>query len=320
MGSPGSRRHAREGTVQRDVGSHRENPPVATLHPAGTLSEEQWTAAYGAAVAKPSVEAYEPLFRDIAVTAGMAGLAAGFVPSTVPVSDGKTAKAGLNMTLNTSDEPGHTGWVNKNGVFGLPLKLDRRTPPDVSIAIILSPRALGPDKALSLRAARHEMVHARHKMKVLDAVKDWQSSTGRGQPGFDEWLKEQAKRRKNPISALDVALIGKGAKNGAANTEVLGYVEGFTNDFHRRPATAAQAGPAFFELLGAVETRKLYTWAQADPAVQAEALTRLREYHGTLDIDHQRLWKEWLDQQLAKAANDKTGRKDFLNRLTAFVT
>jgi hypothetical protein len=66
-------------TVQRDVGSHRENPPVSTLQPAGTLSEEQWTAAYRAAVAKPSVEAYEPLFRDIALTAGMAELAAAFV-------------------------------------------------------------------------------------------------------------------------------------------------------------------------------------------------------------------------------------------------
>jgi hypothetical protein len=54
--------------------------------------------------------------------------------------------------------------------------------------------------------------------------------------------------------------------------------------------------------------------------VQAEALTRLREYRGTLDIDHQRLWKEWLDKELAKAANDKTGRKDFLARFTAFVT
>ena len=306
-------------TVQRDVGSHRENPPVATLHPAGTLSEEQWTAAYGAAVAKPSVEAYEPLFRDIAVTAGMAGLAAGFVPSTVPVSDGKTTKPGLNMTLNTSDEPGHTGWVDKHGVFGLPLKLDRRTAPDVSIAIILSPRALGPTRRCRY-APRGTRCHARHKVKVLEAVKDWQSSSGRRQPDFNEWLKQQAKRRNNPISALDVALIGRGAKNAAANTEVLAYVEGFTTDFHRRPATAAQAGPAFFELLGAVETRKLYTWAQADPAVQVEALTRLREYHGTLDIDHQRLWKEWLDKQLAKAANDKTGRKDFLNRLTAFVT
>jgi hypothetical protein len=307
-------------TVQRDVGSHRENPPVSTLQPAGTLSEEQWTAAYRAAVAKPSVEAYEPLFRDIALTAGMAELAAGFVPSTVPVSDGKTAKPGLDMTLNTSDEPGHTAWVDKNGAFGVPLKLDSGTAPDVSVAIILSPRALSPDKALSLRSARHEMVHARHKTKVLEGVKAWQSSPGRRQPGFDEWLKQQATKKTNPISALDVALIGSGAKNGAANTKVLAYVEGFMTDFHRRLATAAQTGPAFFELLGAVETRKLYTWAQADPAVQVEALARLREYRDTLDIDHQWLWREWLDKELAKAANDKTGRKDFLARLTAFVT
>ena len=46
----------------------------------------------------------------------------------------------------------------------------------MSIAIILSPQALGPDRALSLRAARHEMVHVRHKMKCSKAVKDWQSS------------------------------------------------------------------------------------------------------------------------------------------------
>ena len=270
-------------------------------------------------MAKPSVEAYQPLFRDIAVTAGMAELAAGFVPSPVPMTDGTKARPGLNMTLNTSGEPGHTGWVDKNGAFGVPLKLDKTAPPDLSIAIKLTPQALSRDKALSLRTARHEMVHARHKMKVLDAVKAWQSS-GRRRPDFDEWLKQQARKNKNPMSALDVALISRGVRNGAANTEVLAYVEGFTTAFHRRPAIAAQAGPAFFELLGVVETRKLYTWAQADPAVQAEALSRLREYYATLGSDHQRLWKEWLDKEVVKAAKDKTGRKDFLTRLTAFVT
>ena len=76
---------------------------------------------------------------------------------------------------------------------------------------------------------------------------------------------------------------------------------------HRRPGRAA-----FFELLGAVETNKLCTWVQANPAVQLEALIRLREYRATLDPDHQRLWKEWLDTTLASAASDKTGRKDFL--------
>ena len=54
--------------------------------------------------------------------------------------------------------------------------------------------------------------------------------------------------------------------------------------------------------------------------MQAEALTRLREYHTTLDGDHQRLWKEWLDKEVSKAAKDKTGRKGFLTRVAAFVT
>jgi hypothetical protein len=319
-------RHARaaevtgRGTVQRDVGSHQENPPVTTVHPTGSLSEAEWTAAYRAALAHPTVGAYEPLFRDIALTAGMAGLAAGFVPSTVPVSDGKTASPGLNMTLDTSNEAGHTGWVDKSGAYGQPLKLDGGSPADRSIAIILSPHALAAEKALSLHTARHEMVHAAHMAKVLEAVKAWQSSPARGRPGFDEWLTQQAKKKRDPMSALDVALIKKGAKDGQADTEVLAYVEGFTTDFHRRPATAAGAGSAFFELLGVVETRKLYTWAQADPAVKAEALTRLQEYHAKLDIDHQRVWKEWLDKQVANAAHDKTGRKDFLTKLTAFVT
>jgi hypothetical protein len=121
------------------------------------------------------------------------------------------------------------------------------------------------------------------------------------------------------MSALDVALLGKGAKNAVANTEVLAYVEGFTTDFHRRQATKDDAGPAFFELLGVVETRKIYTWKQADEAVRVEALARLRQYHATLNVNHQRLWKQWLDNQLPKAANDTTGRKEFLSRLTTFV-
>lgn len=304
--------------VQRDTRSHRENPPVGALQPAGTLSEAQWTTAYRAAAGNPSTKAYQPLFRDIALTAGMDGLGTGFVPGTIPVSDGKTARPGLNMTLDRGSEPGHTGWVDRGGAFGVPFKLDKAKPPDLTIAVILSPGALSPDKGLSLRTVRHEMVHARHKQKVLDAVRAWQSTPARGRPGFDDWLRQQAGRTKNPMSALDVALIGKGVRDGAADTEVLAYVEGFTNDFHRRPATLAQAGPSFAELLGAVETTKLFTWKQADPAVQAEAITRLREYHPTLDVDHQRLWKQWLDQQLGRSGNDKP-RKDFLQRLAAFV-
>ena len=157
---------------------------------------------------------------------------------------------------------------------------------------------LNADKGLSLHTVRHEMVHARHKLKVLEAVKDWQSLPVRGRPSFGDWLGQQTRKRKGAMSALDAVLIGKGVQDLAANTEVLAYVEGFVNSYHRRAPTLADSGPAFFELLGAVETDRLFTWAQADPAVKDEALTRLREYHATLDVPRQRLWKQWLDQQL----------------------
>jgi hypothetical protein len=160
------------------------------------------------------------------------------------------------------------------------------------------------------------MVHVRHKMKMLDALRAWQASERRS--GFEEWLKGYAKKSK--ISALDIALVKEGARDAAADTEVFAYVEGFTNDFHRRRPTTEDVAVSFFELLGAVETRRLYTWKQADPSVRQEALTRLREYHATLDADHQRLWKgEWLDKQRAAATKDTAGRKDFLTQLSAFV-
>jgi hypothetical protein len=312
--------------VQR-AGSHPENAPVATLTPPGSLTEAQWTAAYRAAKAKSSPAAFEPLIRDIAVTAGMEALGSGFVPAPVPLSDGKTAKPGLNMTMNTRDEPAHAGWVDSSGKYGVPFELDRTKPPDRQIAVILSIGVLNADKGLSLHIVRHEMVHARHKQKVLDAVKAWQALPVRGRPSFGDWLGQQTRKRKGAMSALDAALVGKGVQDLKANTEVLAYVEGFVNSYHRRAPTLADSGPAFFELLGAVETDKLFTWAQADPAVKDEALTRLREYHATLDVPHQRLWRQWLDQQLPRAGKDDSkdvdngrARKDFLTRLGAFVT
>jgi hypothetical protein len=303
--------------VQRKATTHPENPPI-TARPAGSLTDQQWTAAYRAATDKPSAGAYAVLFRDIALAAGMTALGAGFVPATVPASDGKTARPGLNMNLDPTDEPGHTGWVDKSGAFGVPLTVGKAAAPSLSVAIILSPTALAPEKELSLRTARHEMVHARHKLKVLDALAVWQKVPARRRPDFQEWLRLQSASKK--MSALDVALIGKGAQNGVSNTEVLAYVEGFTTDFHRRPATEAGAWMAFFELLGVVETRKVFPWKGAEKAVQGEALARLREYHATLPVAYQRLWKQWLDKQLAGNPSEKDGRKDFLTRLTAFVT
>ena len=197
-----------------------ENPPVSTLNPTGTMTEPQWTAAYKAAVAQPSVAGYEALFRDIAVTAGMDQIP-GFNLSSIPTSDGKTAQPGLNFTLK-SGETGHTAWIDKSGKFGVRLNPTKKHPPDVSIGVIVGPVALTSDKGLSLRTIRHEMVHVRHKLKVLEAVRSWQAAPGA--TGLDDWLKAQVATKK--MSGLDQALVGMGAKDVASNTEVLGYVEG----------------------------------------------------------------------------------------------
>jgi hypothetical protein len=299
-------------TVQRAPSP--ENPPVGTLNPTGTMSDQQWTAAYKAAVAKPSEAAYQALFRDIAVTAGLDQIPGFALPSPIPTSDGKTAQPGLNFTLKAG-ETGHTAWIDKNGKWGVKLNPSKKRAPDVSIGIVLGPLALDAEKGLSLRTIRHEMVHARHKVKVLEAVKAWQ--TGSGKAGLDDWLTGQVAKKK--MSDLDLALISKGAQDAASNTEVLGYVEGFTNDFHRRAATMAAAQMSFFELLGVVITEKVYPWAGADPAVRQEALARLKDYRDRLDPDHQRLWKEWLDRESGKVVKDQPGRTDFLKALSAFV-
>ena len=309
---------AGRGIVQR-AGSNPEFAPVGTLTPPGSLTDTQWATAIAAARATPSAAAYEPLIRDIAITAGMPALGAGFVPARVPVTDGKTAQPGLNMSMDPADKPGHAGWVDGSGAYGVPFRLDRTGPPDRRVAVILSVGILKAEKALSLQTVRHEMVHARHKQKVLEAVTAWQALPARGRPAFSEWLTRQTRKRTGPMSALDAVLIGKGAQDLGVNTEILAYVESFVTSFHRRGPTLADAGPAFFELLGAVQTDRFDTWKQADPTVQAEALTRLREYHATLDRPHQRLWRQWLDRQLERVGKDRY-RKDFLTRLGAFVS
>jgi hypothetical protein len=301
-------------SLQRAPTTHPENPPVTDLHPTGTMSDREWEDTYKAAKQAGTVDAYRPLFRDIAQTAGMDKLP-GFDLSTLPATDGKTAKPGLNITADASGDPGHTAWVDKDGTWGVRLNLSAK-PSEVSVGVILTPRALTADKATSLGTVRHEMVHAKHHVMVLDAVRQWRKSAGKS--GFDEWLTDQVKLKK--MSKLENALIGKVSKDANADTEVLGYVEGFMNVFHRRAPTFDLGRLSFFELLGAVRTSKLDTWRQADPAVQDEAMARLQEYYKTLDADHQKLWKDLLDDRKTKLpAKDTANEKDFLARLSVFV-
>ncbi|HWJ52989.1 MAG TPA: hypothetical protein VNT24_06400, partial [Propionibacteriaceae bacterium] len=55
---------------------------------------------------------------------------------------------------------------------------------------------------------------------------------------FDEWLKQQTKRKESPMSALDVALISKGAKKEWLDKQRAAAAKDTTGrkDFLTRPA------------------------------------------------------------------------------------
>ena len=117
-----------------------------------------------------------------------------------------------------------------------------------------------------------------------------------------------------------MVLVQKGAQGGQVNTEVLAYVEGFMTEYHLTKPTKDGTAMAFFELLGAVETKKYLTWRQADQKVRDEALARLKGYWATLGPQHQERWKEWVANGVANHGADTTGRKEFFAALAAFVT
>ena len=296
-----------------------DHPPIKDLVPAGTLDEKAWTALHQQAKAvlakgDPGAEAmYLTLLGDAATVAGITVLP-GFDPKQIHVYKG-TAKPGLNLSLDRADEPGHVGWVDAAGKFGVPLDFSKGVPA-VHAGLMISPNAFKDEKAMSMRTIRHEMLHVRHRQITLDAVTKWDAA-GR-KPPFAEWVAKNAKRLK--LSDADVALvIDKGSRGGQVDTEVLAYVEGFMTEYHLSPATKHGPDMAFVELLGAVETTKFRTWRQAHADVRKEAMARLRDYYATLGTAHRQRWKEWVDVGVAKHGDDKTGRKEFYAALATFV-
>ncbi len=123
---------------------------------------------------------YLRLLADAATVAGVTVLP-GFDPKQIHVYRG-TAKAGLNLSLDRGDEPGHVGWVDAAGKFGVPLDFSKSVPA-VQAGLMISPNAFNDEKAMSMRTIRHEMVHVRHRQITLDAVTKWDAA-GR-QPTFE---------------------------------------------------------------------------------------------------------------------------------------
>jgi hypothetical protein len=306
------------GLVTPVVQAKRDFAPIKDLTPSGAIDSSTWTSTHQqarAALAKGDASTAESLYRqlyaDAATIAGVATLP-GFDPKQITV--GRSAKGGLNLSLDAGDKPGHTGWVDSGGTFGVPLDFSKGVPA-VQVGLMVSPSAFKDDKELSMRTIRHEMVHAHHHVMTLDAIKRWDAA-GR-KPGFEAWVDKHAKDLH--LSDVDLVMVKKVAVGGEVDTEVLGYVEGFMTEFHLAPATKAGSGAAFFELLGAVETSKYRTWQQANDKVKKEALARLQDYYGTLDAAHRKHWKDWVDDGVAKSGSDKTGRKEFYAALATFV-
>ena len=302
------------------VQAKREHPPITDLVPAGTLDVATWTATHRQAKkaladgdAATAETLYVRLLTDAATVAGVSVV--GFDPTQIHVVRG-TSKPGLNLSLDRRDEPGHVGWVDAAGTFGVPLDLSGAIPA-LQAGLKISPNAFADDKALSMRTIRHEMLHVRHRQLTLRAATKWDAD-GRKKP-FGAWVAKHARQLK--LSAADVILVQRGARGGQVDTEVLSYVEGFMTEFHLAPATKAGTLMALVELLGAASTSKYPTmWLQAHDTVKAEAMARLRDYYATLGSAHRRLWKGWVAENADTYRADTTGRKEFFGALATFVT
>ncbi len=275
-----------------------EFPQITTAHPAGGFDQATWSktlsdakAALDARDFKSATDLYTKLYQDLATTAGATALkdvAAG--PAIKVANADNTGFApGLNLVLSSGgSKAGTTAWVDDAGNFGVRIDTAAKAKrPHVAIRLFTG--TFKDDKAHTLGVLRHEMLHARHHEQVLAEL-----DGGKGRPA---------------LSAVDKVLFGEITAGGRANTELLGYVEGFMTTFHLA-ASPSSKHPAFIELLGALDTGSLETWMNADPAVRDEGLGRLREYYcNTLGAKHRAAWDAWVAEQDAQVAKDAAALK-----------
>ncbi len=308
-----------------------ELAPVTDLRPAGTLDEKGWKIIYDQAVsaaAKGDARAttlYTTLMRDAAITAGVAKVP-GFDPDQIAPSDAKSAKPGLNLSLNGSlGSSGKTAWIDTTGRWGASIDPTDRSISSWHVGVVILPGAFEAQKALSLGTIRHEMVHAQHRLTTQAAIIRWQQARSVGKPdadltkgqSFEAWL--TAKPSPHKLSAVDRAVVGKVAKGGSADTEVLAYVEGFTTSYHHTKATVEATKEIFAELLGPADLDSGDRWTNATDPVRNEAMARLQAYWATLGAAHRDLWRQWLAGQVKVRAGYRDGRTRYLAALGAFV-
>jgi hypothetical protein len=275
-----------------------EFPQITTAFPAGGMDDKTWRTTVAdakAALAEgrndDATALYKKLYQDLAGAAGADALRD--VGKSLSINVAKTKDTGfapgLNLVLGSGAATGGTtAFIDSGGNFGVPLPTGKgATPPHIAIRLWSS--SFDGDRAIALGVLRHEMLHAHHHEQTLDA---------------------QAKKARKP-SAVDKILTGEIAAGGSANTEVLAYVEGFMTMYHLLdPPPKDPIHPAYVELLGVLETRLVFPWKSAQPAIRDEALGRLREYYlHTLDAAHQGAFSDWVKAQAAQADKDAAALK-----------
>lgn len=322
--------------LQRMVGNRRTRallrrpapgaalPALTDAHPKSTLDAGAWAdlvkraqEAHAAGRTDEAVALYTRLYADLAKVAGVEALL-GFSATAINLVGkedteqvgGVTVSAGFKPGLNLSlagDRPGTTGYVDDQGRFGVPL--DPRTPlGEGSVAIVLRRTAFQREKARSLQALRHEMLHATHHQRTLRTARAW-AATRPGQRAttgdFKRWAGAHAKEQG--LSDVDVLLAGEEVDRGSAATELLAYVEGFMTAFRLLdPPPKDPLDPVYAELLGVLETRKVLPWVSVGQKVRDEAIARVRAYYATLDQPHRDAFKSWVERQAAIVAEDAT--------------
>ena len=195
-------------------------------------------------------------------------------PVNIAKSKDEGYAPGLNLVLGGgASKEGSTAFVDAAGKFGVGFDaaVKAGTP---RIAIRLYSSTFKDDKADTLRVLRHEMLHARHHEQAIDSLKGGKAA---------------------PKTEVDKALVSEIKQDGSANTELLAYVEGFMTVFHLMDPPPGPKDPLFIDLLGALDTGKVYTWLNANENVRDEALGRLHEYYcNTLDAPHRAAFDAWV--------------------------
>lgn len=270
-----------------------EFPQIMNAHHPGGLNAREWgdtvrdaKAALAAGKLEEAARLYTTLYRDLALTAGAVKLrdVANGAPIHLAKSNDEGFAPGLNLVLGSGgSKGGSTAFVDAAGRFGVEFdKAVKAGTPRIAIRLFGS--TFSEDKAATLGVLRHEMLHARHREQAIDSL---------GGP------------KGQPRTAYDKAVVRDIKHGGASNTELLAYVEGFMTTFHLTNPAPGPKHAVFIDLLGMLETSRLYPWRNGTEDVRDEALGRLREYYcNTLGAAHRAAFDAWVATLEAQVTKD----------------